>query len=347
MGMFTPVDVPVAEGALWRLPLENGRLATRAVLMKDGLFYANGIAIDEARGALYLCELAANRVLRFALDVESGALGPATTLLEMPTPDNVEQDADGRLWIASPIGSAVLVVDPDTGSAHCAFRCQSAAQAALAQEWARRGASGTPRLELLTPALFEPLPGFLTGVVLGHPDGAVYLTGLGNALVRLEPAPLSLAHLEDLATRYAAAWSSQDPEHLASFYAQGGSLSVNGGAPSTGRESIAAKAREFMDAFPDMVVTLDSVSAEQGRVLFRWTWTGTNTGPGGHRPVRPHQRVRGLDDEPRRTDRGFEGPLRRSGVPASGARRWRGALTARSSSRARRRRRVLGAFSPA
>ena len=36
-----------------------------------------------------------------------------------------------------------------------------------------------------------------------------------------------------------------------------------------------------MAAFPDMVVTMDSVTGEGDRATFRWTWTGTNSGPGG------------------------------------------------------------------
>ena len=36
-----------------------------------------------------------------------------------------------------------------------------------------------------------------------------------------------------------------------------------------------------MTAFPDMVVKLDHVSQDGGHAIFRWTWTGTNTGPGG------------------------------------------------------------------
>jgi uncharacterized protein (TIGR02246 family) len=122
----------------------------------------------------------------------------------------------------------------------------------------------------------------LTGVILGSPDGAAYVTGLGNALLRLDPATsMNRAQLTELATRYAAAWSRQSPEELASFYAEAGSLAVNDGTPSTGRAAIAAKAKEFMDAFPDMVVELDAVERHGGRVTFHWTWTGTNTGPGG------------------------------------------------------------------
>jgi steroid delta-isomerase-like uncharacterized protein len=92
---------------------------------------------------------------------------------------------------------------------------------------------------------------------------------------------MNQSELTGFATRYAAAWSGQNPENLASFYAEDGSLTVNAGNPSVGRAAIAATARQFMDAFPDMVVKMDSVSQEGNHATFHWTWTGTNTGPGG------------------------------------------------------------------
>ena len=85
----------------------------------------------------------------------------------------------------------------------------------------------------------------------------------------------------DLATRYAAAWSSQSPDSVASFYAEDGSLTVNAGAPLVGRAAIRATAEGFMTAFPDMVLVMDSVIGEGDHAVFHWTWTGTNTGPGG------------------------------------------------------------------
>ena len=87
--------------------------------------------------------------------------------------------------------------------------------------------------------------------------------------------------IADFATRYAAAWSGQNPETLASFYAEDGSLAVNEGPPSIGRAEIAATAGAFMDAFPDMIVRMDSVSRDGSHATFYWTWTGTNSGPGG------------------------------------------------------------------
>ena len=42
-----------------------------------------------------------------------------------------------------------------------------------------------------------------------------------------------------------------------------------------------AKVRGFMEAFPDMVVRLDSLAGGGTHPIFHWTWTGTNAGPGG------------------------------------------------------------------
>lgn len=82
------------------------------------------------------------------------------------------------------------------------------------------------------------------------------------------------------ATRYAAAWSGKDPVSFGALYEETGSLIVNGSA-SVGRAAIVETARSYMAAFPDMVVRLDSLREEQGATVFHWTWTGTNTGPGG------------------------------------------------------------------
>lgn len=93
--------------------------------------------------------------------------------------------------------------------------------------------------------------------------------------------PMNHSELTAFATRYAAAWSGQNPGELASFYTEDGSLSVNAADPSVGRGAIAATARGYMEAFPDMVVKMDSVTQKGSHATFHWTWTGTNTGPGG------------------------------------------------------------------
>jgi SnoaL-like polyketide cyclase len=55
----------------------------------------------------------------------------------------------------------------------------------------------------------------------------------------------------------------------------------SGASPSIGRAAITAAAQGFMTAFPDMVVKMNDVSLEGVHAIYRWTLTGTNTGPGG------------------------------------------------------------------
>jgi SnoaL-like domain len=79
----------------------------------------------------------------------------------------------------------------------------------------------------------------------------------------------------------AAAWSGQEPDAFASFYATNGVLRINDGEPSVGRDAVRETARSFMTAFPDMRVNLVELREQDGFVEFHWRWTGTNSGPGG------------------------------------------------------------------
>ena len=87
--------------------------------------------------------------------------------------------------------------------------------------------------------------------------------------------------LNRFARRYAHAWCSHDPEKVAEFFAENGSLSINNGPPAIGRAAIAREAQAFMTTFPDMVVTFDKLESRGDLTAFHWTLSGTNTGPGG------------------------------------------------------------------
>ena len=89
------------------------------------------------------------------------------------------------------------------------------------------------------------------------------------------------AKVRTLAAEYTAAWSSQNAASVASHYAPNGSLKINDGAPSVGRDAITSSAQAFMTAFPDMVVVMDSLRVSENHAVYHWTFTGTNTGPGG------------------------------------------------------------------
>jgi uncharacterized protein (TIGR02246 family) len=87
--------------------------------------------------------------------------------------------------------------------------------------------------------------------------------------------------LRRFAEDYTAAWCSMDPVRVAAHYAPDGSLAINGGTPAVGREAIAETARGFYAALPDMQVYLDDLIVDSDRIEYHWTFTGTNTGPGG------------------------------------------------------------------
>ena len=92
---------------------------------------------------------------------------------------------------------------------------------------------------------------------------------------------MDTTQLTEFAKKYTAAWCSQNAASVAAFFAEGGSLKINEGTPSVGRTAITAAAQGFMTAFPDMVVTMDDINLHEDHAVYRWSLTGTNTGPGG------------------------------------------------------------------
>jgi nuclear transport factor 2 (NTF2) superfamily protein len=93
--------------------------------------------------------------------------------------------------------------------------------------------------------------------------------------------------VEDFGRRYTDAWNSGDPRSVAAFHEPDSSLKVNDAEPAVGHEAITEVARGFMDAFPDMELLMDGIEGDARSAVYRWTFAGTNTGPGGTgRPVR-------------------------------------------------------------
>ena len=91
------------------------------------------------------------------------------------------------------------------------------------------------------------------------------------------------AGLREFARSYTEAWCSHDPTRVAAHYTPGGTIAINGGEAAP----ILDVARSFVDAFPDIQVFMDDLVPKGDVVEYRWTFTGTNTGPGGTgKPVR-------------------------------------------------------------
>lgn len=95
------------------------------------------------------------------------------------------------------------------------------------------------------------------------------------------PEELKKFDLEVFAKSYAQVWCSQRPNFVSSFFAEDGELTINDGKTARGKNAIANVATGFMDAFPDMVVSMDSLITKSDKTRFYWTLTGTNNGTNG------------------------------------------------------------------
>ena len=85
------------------------------------------------------------------------------------------------------------------------------------------------------------------------------------------------ARIRDFALSYTDAWCSHDPTRVADHFVSGGTIAINGGDPT----EVTEVARSFIAAFPDIQVFMDDVVFNDETVEYHWTFTGTNTGPGG------------------------------------------------------------------
>ena len=92
---------------------------------------------------------------------------------------------------------------------------------------------------------------------------------------------MNQSRLVDFANRYTAAWCSHSASSVATFYSETGSLAINGGGPAVGRKGVEAAVQSFITAYPDLVVKFDRLEPKGDRVIYHWTFIGTNAGPGG------------------------------------------------------------------
>ncbi len=89
------------------------------------------------------------------------------------------------------------------------------------------------------------------------------------------------AKITEFGKDYTDAWNSQKPENVASFFAVDGTLKVNNEPPMVGRKAIMEFANGFMNAFPDMKLTMGNLLIKAGETQYHWSFIGTNTGADG------------------------------------------------------------------
>jgi uncharacterized protein (TIGR02246 family) len=90
--------------------------------------------------------------------------------------------------------------------------------------------------------------------------------------------------MNNLARDYAIAWTSRDPDAVASFFASDGQASINQGELLQGRAAIANMVRGVCSEFPDLDVRCDMMRWAGHNAIFVWTREGHH-GQSGNRVV--------------------------------------------------------------
>ncbi len=89
------------------------------------------------------------------------------------------------------------------------------------------------------------------------------------------------AELKEFGIEYETAWRSLDPERPFSFQAENCKVTVNDGEPMISAEERINGISSFMEAFPDLLVTMKEIVEEDNGTVFYLNLKGTNTGPEG------------------------------------------------------------------
>lgn len=180
--MFQAANLPVPTGAVFRM----ADLNSHPVKVLDSIYFSNGITMDKEEKHLYVAETMMDRVHKLEVDTKTGEANYLGVAANVGTPDNILIDAQGRLVVASPLFNQVILVDFDNHSQHVIFDGSTPENIKVTNEWNRRSRLGMERLDQLSPDLFSPLPGLLTGMFFSADGQTLYVSNLGNDLVKLD-----------------------------------------------------------------------------------------------------------------------------------------------------------------
>ncbi len=180
--MYIEMNLPMPGGAVFRMT----DLKSVPTKIADSLYFANGITMDKDEKHLYVSETMMDRIHSFEVDVNSGKTKYSGVIANVGTPDNILIDNKGRLIVASPVFNQVVAVDLKNHSQHIIFDASTKENQKIANEFVRRSHLGKAVLELLTPKLYSPLPGLLTGMFFSKDGQTLYITNGGTDLLKLD-----------------------------------------------------------------------------------------------------------------------------------------------------------------
>jgi sugar lactone lactonase YvrE len=184
--LFEAIARPIPDGVLYRLPPVTGEsMLVKPEAVLEGLNFANGFYLDESKNRVYLSETLGHRVLAFDLDIAEGTIANQSTLSAIPSPDNMQLNHDGRLWVASPLSNQIFSIDVETGESFVVFDAQTDSGAKAVLEGLRRSELGEGIVDLLVPETIGDMPGLLTGMIIGESPESFYVANLGEALIKV------------------------------------------------------------------------------------------------------------------------------------------------------------------
>jgi len=180
--MFQAANLPVPTGAIFRM----ADLKSSPVKILDSLYFANGITMDKDEKHMFVAETMMDRVHKLEVDNKTGEVNYIGVVANVGTPDNLLIDKEGRLIVASPLYNQVIAIDFNNHSQHIIFDGSTKDNLKSTNEWHRRSRLGMERLELISPDLFSPLPGLLTGMFFSNDGQKLYITNIGNDLLKID-----------------------------------------------------------------------------------------------------------------------------------------------------------------
>jgi len=180
--MFQAANLPVPSGALFRM----AHLESAPIKIMDSIYFANGITMDKDEKHLFIAETMMDRVHKLEVDIKTGETKNIGVAANVGSPDNILIDKEGRLIVASPLHNQVVAIDFNNHSQHIIFDGSTENNLKISNEWNKRNHLNMERLQLLSPNLYQPLPGLLTGMFFSNDGNTLYITNLGNDILKYD-----------------------------------------------------------------------------------------------------------------------------------------------------------------
>ena len=144
-------EVFLVDGVVWRV-------------VADGLRFANGITLSPSGDKLYVAETAGKAVRAYDRNPENGALTPAEKFSLKVSPDNINVDADGFIWVGAlpqPLSVPSLLKDESATAASEVLRIDQNGKATTiyrddGEEYSAATVAARSKGKLLIGALYEP-----------------------------------------------------------------------------------------------------------------------------------------------------------------------------------------------